>query len=111
MCRRRLSNSLENAYTASGGKNRAAGIVMDVNTGEILGMAVYPFFDLNDPWTLDEQSEEKLSDCECEPGTEEHDAYKQKLLMRNVEEQGADRFLHPRFDFQGDHGFHGAGGG
>ena len=76
-----LEQQLENAYTASGGKNRAAGIVMDVNTGEILGMAVYPFFDLNDPWTLDEQSEEKLSDCECEPGTEEHDAYKQKLLM------------------------------
>lgn len=77
-----LEQQLENAYTASGGKNRAAGIVMDVNTGAILGMAVYPYFNLNDPWTLDEQSEEKLSECECAPGTEEHEKYRQELLLR-----------------------------
>ena len=77
-----LEQQLENAYTASGGKNRAAGIVMDVNTGEILGMAVYPYFDLNDPWTLDEQSMEKLGECECPPGTEEHEKYEQELLLR-----------------------------
>ena len=77
-----LEQQLQNAYTASGGKNRAAGIVMDVNTGAILGMAVYPYFDLNNPWTLDDQSEEKLSECECAPGTEEHEKYRQELLLR-----------------------------
>lgn len=77
-----LEQQLENAYTASGGKNRAAGIVMDVNTGEILAMAVYPYFDLNDPWTLDEQSMEKLGECECAPGTDEHEKYEQELLLR-----------------------------
>lgn len=77
-----LEQQLENAYTASGGKNRAAGIVMDVNTGEILGMAVYPSFNLNDPWTLDEQSEEKLASCECVPGSEEHEKYEQELLLQ-----------------------------
>lgn len=77
-----LEQQLENAYTASSGKNRAAGIVMDVNTGEILGMAVYPSFNLNDPWTLDEQSEEKLASCECVPGSEEHEKYEQELLLQ-----------------------------
>lgn len=77
-----LEQQLENAYTASGGKNRAAGVVMNVNTGEILGMAVYPYFDLNDPWTLDEQSEGKLLQCECDPGSEEHEKYRQELLLQ-----------------------------
>lgn len=77
-----LEQQLENAYSASGGKNRAAGIVMDVNTGAVLGMAVYPAFDLNDPWTLDEDSETRLNSSEYLPGSEEYTKYKQELLLR-----------------------------
>jgi stage V sporulation protein D (sporulation-specific penicillin-binding protein) len=33
-------------------KNRACGIVMNVNTGEILAMATKPDFNLNDPFTI-----------------------------------------------------------
>ena len=55
-----LEKELATAYTEAGGQNRAAGIVMDVNSGAILGMAVYPAFDLNEPGRLDEDSTRKL---------------------------------------------------
>ena len=40
--------------------NRACGIVMDVNTGAILAMAVSSPFNLNDPWQLDDTSQLRL---------------------------------------------------
>lgn len=76
-----LEESLEEAYLESGGQNRAAGIVMDVNTGEVLAMAVYPSFDLNDPWSLDSFSLEKLEQSEYLAGSEEYSALKQQLLL------------------------------
>ncbi len=42
-------------------ENRACGIVMDVKTGAVLAMANSSPFDLNDPWKLDELSEERLA--------------------------------------------------
>ena len=54
---------------------------MDVNTGEVLGMAVYPPFDLNDPWTLDSFSQEKLEQSEHLAGSEGYSALKQQLLL------------------------------
>ena len=55
----------------------AAGIVMDVNSGEVLGMAVEPDFDLNNPYTiLDEQMLKELSQLEGE----EYDKKEQQLL-------------------------------
>ena len=57
-----LEEQLRTAYIESNGQKRAAGIVMNVNTGAVLGMAVYPDFNLNDPWVLDYQSLEKLQD-------------------------------------------------
>ena len=59
-----LELQLKNAYIESGAQNRATGIVMDPKTGEILAMAVYPSFDLNDPYTLDEYSQAKLDNYE-----------------------------------------------
>ncbi|MBR5444903.1 MAG: PASTA domain-containing protein [Clostridia bacterium] len=55
-----LENQLEKTFLESGAGNRVTGIVMDVNDGSILGMATYPNFDLNDPYTLDEFSEARL---------------------------------------------------
>ncbi len=76
-----LEEELQSAYLNSKGENRAAGIVMDVNTGEILGMATYPPFDLNDPWTLDADSQMELLGCGYALGSEEYSKVKQELLL------------------------------
>ncbi len=76
-----LEEQLEAAYLESAGQNRAAGIVMNVNTGEILGMAVYPDFNLNDPWALDFQSLAKLETSGLTVGSEEYTALKQQTLL------------------------------
>jgi stage V sporulation protein D (sporulation-specific penicillin-binding protein) len=55
--------------------NRACGIVMDVNTGAILGMAVSSPFDLNDPWQLDETSQSRLDRLAEEGYDEKSDEY------------------------------------
>lgn len=77
-----LERELEKAYTESGGQNRAAGVVMDVNTGEILGMAVYPSFSLNSPWTLDMDSQAKLDSAGYSPDSDEYNNLKQQLLLQ-----------------------------
>lgn len=76
-----LEEELKAAYIESGGENRASGIVMNVNTGEILGMAVYPNFDLNDPWTLDKQYQAKLDTSEYESGSDAYSTFKRELLL------------------------------
>ena len=59
-----LQLQLETAAIESGAQNRAAGIVMNPKTGEIYAMAVYPSFDLNEPYTLDSLSQAKLDEYE-----------------------------------------------
>ncbi len=76
-----LEEQLKKAYIESNAQNRAAGIVMDVNTGEILGMATYPYFDLNDPWTLDSQSLLTLGLSGYTEGSEDYSKLKQELLL------------------------------
>ena len=55
---------------------------MNVNTGEILGMGVYPSYDLNDPWTLDQQSADQLALVGYVEGSEEYAAHRQALLLQ-----------------------------
>lgn len=59
-----LENQLEATVNENQAANRATGVVMNVNTGAILGMATYPSFDCNDPYTLDEWSQVKLTEYE-----------------------------------------------
>ncbi len=47
-----IEKYLEKVYNDQQAKNRVAAAMMDVDTGEILGSAVYPDFNLNDPYTL-----------------------------------------------------------
>ena len=76
-----LQEQVKNAYLESNGQNRAAGIVMNVNTGAVLGMATYPDFDLNDPRMLDTQSLSLLEDIGLAEGSEAYGQVKQALLM------------------------------
>ena len=76
-----LEEQLQNAYLESGGENRAAGIVMNVQTGEILGMAVYPNFDLNNPRELDDQSIATLQSLGYEVGSDVYNTVKQNLQL------------------------------
>ncbi|MBR7098352.1 MAG: PASTA domain-containing protein [Clostridia bacterium] len=77
-----LEEQVEAAYVEAGGENRAAGIVMDVNTGAILGMAVYPNFNLNSPWSLDMDSQVILDSMGYDTKSEEYSKLKQELLLR-----------------------------
>ncbi|MBR2721432.1 MAG: PASTA domain-containing protein [Clostridia bacterium] len=76
-----LEEQVKAAYLNSNAQNRAAGIVMNVNTGEILGMATYPSFDLNDPWSLDADSAKELQASGYVQGTEGYAKLKQELLL------------------------------
>ena len=59
-CQSILEKYVTEALEDSQARNRVAGIIMDVNTGEILGMATKPDFNLNDPYTLDAVSQALL---------------------------------------------------
>lgn len=74
-----LENQLNATRIESCANERVTGIVMDVKTGGILAMATSPGFDLNDPYTLDEDSLAELAE-EYEPGTQEYNsAYYESL--------------------------------
>ncbi len=61
-------------------KNRATGIVMDVNTGAILAMATSSPFDLNDPWKLTEESQKIMDESGFAEGSDEYNALLSKTL-------------------------------
>lgn len=75
-----LDKQLQQTYLDSDPMNRVTGIVMDCNTGAILGMGTYPTFDLNSPFTLDEESLEKLANYEYDSSTPEYAQYQTELL-------------------------------
>ncbi|MBO4979569.1 MAG: PASTA domain-containing protein [Clostridia bacterium] len=78
-----LEEQLENAVLDSGALNRACGIVMDVKTGEILALAVYPEFDLNTPWTLTPYYQGKLAISGLSEGSEEYSALARSYLLES----------------------------
>ena len=76
-----LEEQLRTAYVESGGKNRATGMVIDTDTGEILAMATYPTFDLNDPRKLNEYDQTTLDASGFELDSEEYNKLKQELQL------------------------------
>ena len=73
-----LEKHLEIALRDTKAQNRVFGIVVDVNTMEILAMSTKPDYDLNNPYKLDELSQAKL---DAFVGTEEEKNEKRSELM------------------------------
>ncbi len=76
-----LEEQLRTTYIESGGQNRATGIVVDVKTGEVLAMATYPSFDLNDPRALNEDSQATLDAAGLLADSEEYNKLRQELQL------------------------------
>ena len=77
-----LEEQLKTTYIESGGKERACGIVTDTDTGEILAMAIYPDFDLNDPRALNSDCQAKLDASGYEEGSAEYTKLRQELQLQ-----------------------------
>ncbi|MBQ8696637.1 MAG: hypothetical protein IJ519_02855, partial [Clostridia bacterium] len=67
-----LEEQLFEAYENGAPLNRACGIVMNPNNGAIYGMATYPTFDLNDPYTLNSHYQSALDSLGLDPNSEEY---------------------------------------
>ncbi|MBE6620814.1 MAG: PASTA domain-containing protein [Ruminococcaceae bacterium] len=76
-----LEEQLKVAYENSGGQKRATGVVTNPGTGEVLAMAVYPAFDLNDPWALNEYDQKTLLESGLAPDSKEYSELKSSLLL------------------------------
>ena len=77
-----LEKHLENAVQEHEVQNRAVGIVMNVKTGEVLGMSTKPDFDPNKPGEIyDPNIKEELDEMKEEAGSDEEklDAYYEAL--------------------------------
>lgn len=67
-----LENALQMSMNEHKPKEGAAGIVMDVRTGEILAMANFPNFDLNNPWII--HNDEVAATVDALPDEEKSEA-------------------------------------
>ncbi|MBQ7320522.1 MAG: PASTA domain-containing protein [Clostridia bacterium] len=76
-----LEEQLNATRIESGAKNRVCGIVMDVETSEVLAMATSPGFDLNDAWALDEDSLKALAESGYAEGSDEYNTLNRDLLL------------------------------
>ncbi|MBE6712872.1 MAG: PASTA domain-containing protein [Ruminococcaceae bacterium] len=97
-CQSILEKYLNEALEDSGARNRVCGIIMDVNSGDILGMSTKPDFDLNDPYTLDAISQ-SLADA-FEGTEEEKSKYKVELLNELWKNKGVTELYEPGSTFK-----------
>lgn len=93
-----LENQLEATYYESGAGNRVTGIVMDVKTNGILAMATYPPFNLNQPYTLDEDSQKKLD--ALDPESEEYASTRSSLLYAMWKNKATTELYEPGSTFK-----------
>ncbi len=94
-----LENQLKTTFIDNKAAERTAGVVMNVNTGEIYAMGTYPTFDLNSPYTLDEYSQATLDEIE----DKDSDEYKKKyfeLLYRMWQNKAVTDLYEPGSTFK-----------
>lgn len=75
-----LEKHLEEAYDDNEAKYSVCGIVMNVKTGEILGMATKPDFDLNNPRTIPEEYTNLTSQLKDLTGDQYDEKYSELLI-------------------------------
>ena len=75
-----LESQLEAAVRNHSVTGRATGIVMDIKTGAILGMATSSPFNPNNPYILDDNSQQKLNNSGLATDSAEYKALKKELL-------------------------------
>lgn len=78
-----LENQLAATLADNGASEKVCGIVMDVKTGAILGMATSPDFNCNDPWSLDDYFLKQLESYGYEEDSEEYKKEKSALLQNS----------------------------
>ncbi len=76
-----LEKHLETAVAENNLQKGATGMIMDIKTGEILAMSTKPDFDLNDPFTLNSEEEQKRIEtiADKEEREKEYNAAIQKM--------------------------------
>ncbi len=77
-----LEKHLETAVIEHNVKNGAAGIILDVNTGEVLAMATAPDFDPNEPFELGDPQK----DATLQSMVEESEQYNEYLLQAQYDQ-------------------------
>ena len=78
-----LEEQLKATYEDNGAGERVCGIVMDVNTGEILAMATYPSFNCNTPNVLDQFYLDRIAKSGLVEGTDEYNDYRYAQLLNS----------------------------
>lgn len=95
-----LEDQLKKTFIESQAGNRVTGIVMDVKTGEILAMATYPSFDLNNPSVLDEYSQAELDGMNLDKDSEEYSEAYSNLLFRMWNNKAVNETYEPGSTFK-----------
>lgn len=78
-----LEEQLKATYEENGAGERVCGIVMDVNTGEILAMATYPSFNCNTPNVLDQFYLDRIAKSGLVEGTDEYNDFRYAQLLNS----------------------------
>ena len=79
-----LEEQLEAAYENADPLDRVTGIAMNPKTGEIYGMATYPSFDLNTPYSLNESAQANFDELVAEKGYADDSEEYQSALTEAV---------------------------
>ncbi len=95
-----LEAQLRQTYIDSKAQNKVTGIALDPTTGQVLAMATYPTFDLNDPYTLNEYYEAKLAATGYVKGTDEYKKCKNNYLYEMWNNKAVSTLYEPGSTFK-----------
>ena len=97
---RELESTLAEIIEEFDVRDRATGIIMNVNTGAILAMATAPTFDPNSPYELDFLSEERLASSGLLSGSDEYKKRKNELLLEMWQNKPVSTLYEPGSTFK-----------